>query len=422
VISLYIILIYESFDFAQNSEFIEEYTQMVQATKLNWISESLNELKNKGLYITERVIESPMDAKIKVDGKWVLNFCSNNYLGLANSEELKKAAKKAIDTYGIGPTAVRTIAGTTKLHLKLEEELAKFKKVEAVISFQSGFNANIATIPALVGGGDVIFSDELNHASIIDACRLSKAEVIRYKHLDTNDLNTTLKARPLKGNKLIVTDGVFSMDGDIAPLPELVTIAEKYDALLMVDDAHGEGVLGKNGAGLADHFNLHGKVDIEIGTMSKALGVVGGYVAGKKVIVDWLRQRARPFLFSSAMTAADVASCIASVKILQNSTKLVEKLWENTNYFKEKMHKLGFDIGKSTTPIVPVMLGEIKLAREFSRKLYQAGIFAMAIGYPTVPEGLARIRVMMSAAHNTSDLDKALEAFEKIGKDLKVII
>ncbi len=422
MISLYIILIYESFDFAQNSEFIEEYTQMVQATKLNWISESLNELKNKGLYITERVIESPMDAKIKVDGKWVLNFCSNNYLGLANSEELKKAAKKAIDTYGIGPTAVRTIAGTTKLHLKLEEELAKFKKVEAVISFQSGFNANIATIPALVGGGDVIFSDELNHASIIDACRLSKAEVIRYKHLDTNDLNTTLKARPLKGNKLIVTDGVFSMDGDIAPLPELVTIAEKYDALLMVDDAHGEGVLGKNGAGLADHFNLHGKVDIEIGTMSKALGVVGGYVAGKKVIVDWLRQRARPFLFSSAMTAADVASCIASVKILQNSTKLVEKLWENTNYFKEKMHKLGFDIGKSTTPIVPVMLGEIKLAREFSRKLYQAGIFAMAIGYPTVPEGLARIRVMMSAAHNTSDLDKALEAFEKIGKDLKVII
>jgi len=395
---------------------------MVQATKLNWISESLNELKNKGLYITERVIESPMDAKIKVDGKWVLNFCSNNYLGLANSEELKKAAKKAIDTYGIGPTAVRTIAGTTKLHLKLEEELAKFKKVEAVISFQSGFNANIATIPALVGGGDVIFSDELNHASIIDACRLSKAEVIRYKHLDTNDLNTTLKARPLKGNKLIVTDGVFSMDGDIAPLPELVTIAEKYDALLMVDDAHGEGVLGKHGAGLADHFNLHGKVDIEIGTMSKALGVVGGYVAGKKVIVDWLRQRARPFLFSSAMTAADVASCIASVKILQNSTKLVEKLWENTNYFKEKMHKLGFDIGKSTTPIVPVMLGEIKLAREFSRKLYQAGIFAMAIGYPTVPEGLARIRVMMSAAHNTSDLDKALEAFEKIGKDLKVII
>src|SRR3990167_1186356 len=268
-----------------------------QATKLNWLSENLKELGSKGLLIQKRVIESPMGAKIKVNGKWVLNFCSNNYLGLANNPLLKKAAKKAIDKYGIGPTAVRTIAGTTKLHLKLEEELAKFKKTEAVITFQSGFMANLATIPALVGEGDIIFSDELNHASIIDACRLSKVEVVRYNHTDTKDLENKIKSKlplniPLKSKTLIVTDGVFSMDGDISPLPELVKLSEKYNAILMVDDAHGEGVLGKNGRGIVDHFNLHGKVDIEVGTMSKALGVVGGYVSGKKLIVDWLRQRA----------------------------------------------------------------------------------------------------------------------------------
>ncbi|KKR29936.1 8-amino-7-oxononanoate synthase [Candidatus Woesebacteria bacterium RIFCSPHIGHO2_01_FULL_39_32] len=397
-----------------------------QATKLNWLSENLKELGSKGLLIQKRVIESPMGAKIKVNGKWVLNFCSNNYLGLANNPLLKKAAKKAIDKYGIGPTAVRTIAGTTKLHLKLEEELAKFKKTEAVITFQSGFMANLATIPALVGEGDIIFSDELNHASIIDACRLSKVEVVRYNHTDTKDLENKIKSKlplniPLKSKTLIVTDGVFSMDGDISPLPELVKLSEKYNAILMVDDAHGEGVLGKNGRGIVDHFNLHGKVDIEIGTMSKAIGVVGGYVAGEKVIIDWLRLRARPFLFSSAMTIPDVAACISAVKILQKSDKQVLKLWDNTKYFKEKIKGLGFDIGKSKTPIVPVMLGEVKLAQEFSKRLFENGIFAMAIGYPTVPEGSARIRVMMSAAHSKNDLDKALEVFSNVGKKLGVI-
>ena len=397
-----------------------------QATKLNWLSENLKELGSKGLLIQKRVIESPMGAKIKVNGKWVLNFCSNNYLGLANNPLLKKAAKKAIDKYGIGPTAVRTIAGTTKLHLKLEEELAKFKKTEAVITFQSGFMANLATIPALVGEGDIIFSDELNHASIIDACRLSKVEVVRYNHTDTKDLENKIKSKlplniPLKSKTLIVTDGVFSMDGDISPLPELVKLSEKYNAILMVDDAHGEGVLGKNGRGIVDHFNLHGKVDIEIGTMSKAIGVVGGYVAGEKVIIDWLRLRARPFLFSSAMTIPDVAACISAVKILQKSDKQVLKLWDNTKYFKEKIKGLGFDIGKSKTPIVPVMLGEVKLAQEFSKRLFENGIFAMAIGYPTVPEGSARIRVMMSAAHSKNDLDKALEVFSNVGKKLCVI-
>lgn len=392
-------------------------------TKLSWITKNLQDLKNQGLLINVRTIESPMDSKVKVDGNWVLNFCSNNYLGLANNPSLKKAAKKGVDEYGVGPTAVRTIAGTTKLHLELEKKLADFKKTEDVITFQSGFNANIATIPALVGEGDFILSDELNHASIIDACRLSKAEVIRYKHCDAKDLEEKIQNLKLKAKvrMLVVSDGVFSMDGDIAPLPELVKVAEKYNALLLVDDAHGEGVLGKNGRGLVDHFNLHGKVDIEVGTMSKAFGVVGGYAAGKKVIIDWLRQRARPFLFSSAMTASDVAACIEAVNILEKSDKLVKKLWENTKYFKQKMQNLGFDTGRSETPITPVMLGDAKLAKEFSNNLFAAGVFAMAIGYPTVPQGKARIRVMISASHSVKDLNFALYAFEKIGKNLKVI-
>lgn len=394
--------------------------------KLDWIKNSLQNLKEQGLLINIKTIDSPMGAKIKVNGKWVLNFCSNNYLGFANHPKLKKAAKAAIDKYGIGPAAVRTIAGTTTLHLELEKRLAKFKKSEAVISFQSGFAANLATIPALVGEGDVIFSDELNHASIIDGCRLSKAEIIRYNHLDTKDLDrkisklyTTFKDSPCK--VLIVSDGVFSMDGDIAPLPKLVEIATKYNCLLMIDDAHGEGVLGKNGRGIVDHFDLHGRVDVEVGTLSKAFGVVGGYVAGKKIIVDWLRQRARSFLFSSAESIPDIAACTEAVKILSKSNSLVVKLWENTKYFKEKITKLGFDIGKSQTPIVPVLLGDAKLAQEFSKNLFDAGVFAMAIGYPTVPHGKARIRVMMSATHSQQDLDKALYAFEKIGRKLKVI-
>jgi len=319
-----------------------------------------------------------MGAKIKVDGKWVLNFCSNNYLGFANHPKLLNAAKKALDKYGIGPTAVRTIAGTTILHKLLEEKLAKFKKAEDVITFQSGFNANIATIPALVGENDYIYSDELNHASIIDGARLSKAQIIRYNHLDVKDLEAKVAGQRLAARDkrfLIISDGVFSMNGDIAPLAEIQKIAEKYNCLLMVDDAHGEGVLGNNGRGIVDHFNLHGKVDVEIGTLSKAFGVVGGFVAGKKIITDWLRQRARPFLFSSAMTIPDVAACIEAVKILEASDKLVRKLWVNTGYFKDKLAGLGFDIGKSKTPIVPIMLGDAKLAKEFSLKLFDRGIF-----------------------------------------------
>jgi glycine C-acetyltransferase len=322
---------------------------------------------------------------------------------------------------GIGPGAVRTIAGTTLLHVQLEERLAQFKGVEAAITLQSGFTANLATIPALVGKDDIIFSDELNHASIIDGARLSGAKIVRYTHCDPDNLRQVIKDTPVTNRALIITDGVFSMDGDIAPLPELYKVADETGHLLMVDDAHGEGVLGKGGRGIVDHFDLHGKVDIEVGTMSKAFGVVGGIVAGKKVIIDWLRQRGRPFLFSSAMTIPDVAACLAGVDLLEKSTEQVDRLWQNAEFFKSEMTRMGFNTGVTQTPIAPVMLGEAPLAQEFSKKLFEEGVFAMAIGYPTVPKGKARIRVMNTAAHSQDDLERGLAAFEKVGKELGVI-
>ncbi len=390
--------------------------------KLQWIADELRNLEDSGLYVHIRTIESPQDAWVVVDGKKVLNFCSNNYLGLANHPRLREAAKRAIDQYGIGPAAVRTIAGTMTLHRQLERRLAAFKGAEDAITFQSGFNANLGTIPALVGRGDVIFSDELNHASIIDGCRLSRAQIIRYNHIDVDDLRAKLaEHRHQYRRALVVTDGVFSMDGDIAPLDKIYEVVKEYDAILMVDDAHGEGVLGRGGRGIVDHFGLHGKVDIEVGTLSKAFGVVGGVVAGNATIVEWLRQRGRPFLFSSAMTVPDVAAAIEAVNILEESTELVDRLWANARYFKEGMKALGFDTGQSVTPITPIMLGEAKLAQEFSRRLFDAGVFAMAIGYPTVPRGKARIRVMISAMHTRDDLDFALDAFAQVGRALGVI-
>ncbi|MCS7011554.1 MAG: glycine C-acetyltransferase [Anaerolineales bacterium] len=391
-------------------------------SKLDWLHAEIEGLKAQGLYNRIRTIESPQGAWLIVDGKRVLNFCSNNYLGLANHPALVAAAKKALDEMGAGPAAVRSIAGTTHLHLELEKRLARFKGVEAAITFQSGFTANLATIPALVGKEDVIFSDRLNHASIIDGCRLSGAKIIAYEHCDVNALEAAVKENLSSYRRgLIVTDGVFSMDGDIAPLPEIYEVAQRYDLLLMVDDAHGEGVLGRGGRGIVDHFGLHGKVDIEVGTLSKAFGVVGGVVAGRATIVEWLRQRGRPFLFSSAVTAADVAACLAAIDLLESSTELVDRLWDNARYFKEEMKRLGFDTGVSTTPITPIMLGEAPLAQEFSRELFEEGVFAMAIGYPTVPKGKARIRVMISAAHSRADLDQGLEAFAKVGRKLGVI-
>ncbi len=389
---------------------------------LAWIDEALQDLKNRGLYITIRTVESPQGAWLVVDGKRVLNFCSNNYLGLADDPRLVQAAREATERLGVGPGAVRTIAGTMKLHIELEKALAEFKEAEAAISFQSGFNANLATIPAIVGRGDAIFSDELNHASIIDGCRLSRAQIIRYPHTDAEALRRLLQERRDQYKRaLIVTDGVFSMDGDIAPLPELTALAEEFDCMIMVDDAHGEGVLGHGGRGIVHHFGLQGRVHIEVGTMSKAFGVVGGYVAGNARVVEWLRQRGRPFLFSSAMTVPDTAACLAAVNILQESTELVDRLWENTRYFKNKMKELGFDIGHSETPITPVMLGEEKLTQRFSKRLFEEGIFGTAIVYPTVPQGKARIRVMISAAHSKKDLDRGLEAFAKVGRELGVI-
>jgi len=391
-------------------------------SKTDWIKQEIESLQTQGLYNRIRTIGSPQGAWLVVDGKKVLNFCSNNYLGLANHPKLVAAAKKAVDGLGIGPAAVRSIAGTMTLHVELERRLAAFKGVEAAITFQSGFTANLATIPALVGKEDVIFSDRLNHASIIDGCRLSGGKIIPYDHCDATSLEAAIKENLSQYRRaLVVTDGVFSMDGDVAPLDKIYEVANRYNLLLMVDDAHGEGVLGKGGRGIVDHFDLHGKVDVEVGTLSKAFGVVGGVVAGNAAIVEWLRQRGRPFLFSSAVTVPDAAACIAALDILESSTELVDKLWDNAKYFKAEMKKLGFDTGLSTTPITPIMLGEAPLAQQFSRELFEAGVFAMAIGFPTVPQGKARIRVMISAAHEKDDLDKGLEAFKKVGKKLGVI-
>jgi glycine C-acetyltransferase len=390
--------------------------------KLQWIQDEIQKLKDDGLYNRIRTLSSPQGAWLVVDGKRVLNFCSNNYLGMANHPRIVQAAQDAVKKYGVGPAAVRSIAGTMDLHLELERRLAAFKGVEAAITFQSGFTANLGTIPALVGKDDAVFSDELNHASIIDGCRLSGAKIIRYAHCNPQDLDRVLGEERLKFPRaMVITDGVFSMDGDIAPLDKIYEVVQNYDAILMVDDAHGEGVIGKGGRGIVDHFGLHGKVDVEVGTLSKAFGVVGGVSAGNPVVVEWLRQRGRPFLFSSAMTVPDVAACLAAVDILEESTELVDKLWENARYFKAEMRRLGFDTGLSTTPITPIMLGEAPLAQQFSRELFENGLFAMSIGFPTVPKGKARIRVMISAAHARTDLDKGLEIFALVGRKLSVI-
>ncbi len=398
-------------------------TQDAKRNKLQFILDERARLEKEGLLVKIRTIESPQGAWITVDGKKVLNLCSNNYLGFANDPKLKQAARNAIETFGVGPAAVRSIAGTMVLHTELEKKLARFKRVEATISFQSGFNSNVATIPSLVGKDDLIFSDELNHASIIDGCRLSGAPIIRFEHCNPASLEQRLNENPLGAGRraLIITDGVFSMDGDIAPLPPLVELAERFGAMIMVDDAHGEGVLGDGGRGAVDHFHMHGRVDVEIGTLSKAFGVVGGFVAGKEIIVEHLRQKGRPFLFSSALTPADVAACSAAVDILESSDDLVRKLWSNTRYFKERMRKAGFDTGRSETPITPVMLGEAKTAQEFSRRLFDEGVFAMAIGFPTVPMGKARIRVMISATHSEHDLDYGVEKFVTVGRQLSIV-
>lgn len=388
-----------------------------------FLRDEIDALRAQGLFTTIRTLEGPQGPWLTIDGRTVLNFCSNNYLGLANDLRLVEAAAAALRAFGIGPGAVRTIAGTMTIHRELERRLAEFKGVEAAISLQSGFVANVGTIAALVGEGDAVVSDELNHASIVDGVRLTKAERSIYRHGDAGHLEEQLAAARGSGARriLVITDGVFSMDGDIAPLPGLVEAAERHGAIVMVDDAHGEGVLGRGGRGIVDHFGLHGRVDVEVGTMSKAFGAVGGYVAGSRELVDWLHQRSRPFLFSSAVTPPDVAACIAAIDVLEESTELVDRLWANAARFRGAVAAAGFDTGRTATPITPVILGDEALAQEFSRRLFEdEGVFAQAIAFPTVPRGTARIRVMVSAAHSDDDLGRGAQAFAAVGRALGV--
>lgn len=388
-----------------------------------FLKDNLQDLRGKGLYNEINIINGANGPIINIDGKELINLSSNNYLGLATHPRMIEATIEATKKYGAGAGAVRTINGTLDIHSELEKRLAEFKHTEAAIAFQSGFNCNMAAISAVMGKKDAILSDALNHASIIDGCRLSGAKIIRVEHSDMDDLRA--KAKEVKESGLyekimVITDGVFSMDGDIAKLPEIVEIAEEFDLITYVDDAHGSGVLGK-GAGTVKHFGLSDKIDFQIGTLSKAIGVVGGYVAGSKDLIDWLKVRGRPFLFSTALTPGAAGACIEAIKILTESTELHDKLWENGNYLKKGLKELGFNIGNSETPITPCIIGEADKAQEFSKKLYEEGVYAKSIVFPTVPMGTARVRNMPSAAHTKEMLDEAIKAYEKVGKEMGII-
>jgi glycine C-acetyltransferase len=388
-----------------------------------FLTENLKELRDQGLYNEVDPVEGPNGAKIQVRGKELINLSSNNYLGLATNEELKRIAKEAIDKYGVGAGAVRSINGTLDLHVILEEKLAEFKGTEAAISYQSGFNCNMAAISAVMDKNDAILSDQLNHASIIDGCRLSKAKIIAFKHSDMDDLRAKAKEVQESGlyNKvMVITDGVFSMDGDIAKLPEIVKIAKEFDLITYVDDAHGSGVTGK-GKGTVKHFGLEKDIDFQMGTLSKAVGVVGGYVAGKQSLIDWLKVRSRPFLFSTAVPPGDVAATTAALQMIIDSTELHDKLWENGDYLKAGLKKLGFNIGASETPITPCIIGDEKLTQQFSKRLFEEGVYAKSIVFPTVHKGTGRVRNMPSAAHTKEMLDEAMVIYGKVGKELGII-
>lgn len=388
-----------------------------------FLTENLKELRDHGLYNEIDPVEGPNGAMITIGGKQLINLSSNNYLGLATDEDLKTLAKEAIDKYGVGAGAVRTINGTLDIHIELEEKLAEFKGTEAAISYQSGFNCNMAAISAVMNKKDAILSDELNHASIIDGCRLSGAKVIRVNHQDMDDLRAKAKEATESGlyeKVMYITDGVFSMDGNIANLPGIVKIAKEFDLITYVDDAHGSGVTGK-GKGTVKHFGLEKEIDMQMGTLSKAVGVVGGYVAGKQSLIDWLKVRSRPFLFSTAVTPADVAATLGALQQIMDSTELHDQLWENGDYLKAGLKKLGFDIGASETPITPCIIGEEKLSQQFSKRLMEEGVYAKAIVFPTVAKGKGRVRNMPTAAHTKEMLDEALVVYEKVGKELGII-
>lgn len=396
---------------------------MINHSLEKFLNENLANLKRNGLYNVIDSLEGPNGPIIKIRGREFINLSSNNYLGLATDHRLKTAAKKAIDEFGVGAGAVRTINGTLNLHVKLEEKLAQFKQTEAVIAYQSGFNCNMAAISAVMDKNDAILSDEWNHASIIDGCRLSGAKIIPFKHSDMEDLRAKAKGVVESGfyhKVMVITDGVFSMDGDIAKLPEIVEIAEQFDLITYVDDAHGSGVLGK-GAGTVKHFNLSDRVDFQIGTLSKAIGVVGGYVAGKKELIDWLKVRSRPFLFSTSLTPADIAACITSIDFLMESTDLQDLLWENGDYLKKGLSSLGFNIGKSETPITPCMIGDEVKTQKFSNRLFEEGVYAKGIVFPTVSKGTGRIRNMPIATHTKEMLDQVISIYEKVGKEMSII-
>ena len=389
--------------------------------QLQYLSDELQKLREQKLYQKLRVLEGEQLPVARFDGREVINLSSNNYLGLTTHPRLKARAIEAIEKYGVGSGAVRSIAGTMTIHLALEEKIARFKQVEAAVVFQSGFTANAGTVAAILSREDIIISDELNHASIIDGCRLSRAEIKVFPHKDVAACETILReiaSRP--GRKLLITDGVFSMDGDIAPLPELAALAEKYGCIMMLDDAHASGVLGRNGRGTVDHFNLHGRVDIQVGTLSKAIGALGGYVGSTRDAIEFLYHRARPFLFSTSHPPSVAATCLAAFEILEEEPQLIERLWGNTRFFKAGLKKLGFNTGMSETPITPVIVGDAALAHEFSRQLFQQGVFAQSIGFPTVPQGKARIRTIVTATHTRDQLSRALSILESVAKKLRI--
>jgi len=399
-------------------------TQTTKRNPLQYITDQLNDLRAKGVAPKLRVLEGEQKPTCTFDGREVINLASNNYLGLTTHKALRKAALEGIKKYGAGAGAVRTISGTMKLHMELEEQIARFKNVEACVVFQSGFTANAGTVSAVLGKEDLIVSDELNHASIIDGARLSRATIRVFKHKDAKDCERILQEHPsFPGKKLIITDGVFSMDGDIAPLPALCDLAEKYNCIMMVDDAHSSGVLGRGGRGTVDHLNCHGRVHIQVGTLSKAIGAMGGYVCGSRDLIDFLYLRARPFLFSTSHPPATAAACQAAFRLLDSpeGEKLVKKLWANTKFFKRELKKRGFQFKTSETPIVPIHVGEASKAFEFSKKLFEAGVFAPAVGFPTVAEGKARLRAIVSATHKREQLLKAAEIMAEVAKPLGII-
>jgi glycine C-acetyltransferase len=394
---------------------------------LSYLTDQLNELKSKGTHFRLRVLEDEQAPVCTFDGKKVINLASNNYLGLTTHPKLRQAALEATKKYGVGSGAVRTIAGTMKIHMELEEKIARFKNVEACVVFQSGFAANAGTVSAILGKEDFIISDELNHASIIDGARLSKAKILVFRHKDmahAEEQLASVKDQP--GRKLVITDGVFSMDGDIGPLPALCDLAEKYGAIMMVDDAHASGVLGRNGRGTIDHFHVHGRVDVQVGTLSKAIGALGGYVCGSKDLIDYLYHRARPFLFSTSHPPSVAATCIAAFDVLEQEPERMERLWDNTRYWKKELGNLGFNIGgvntpASETPITPIIIGDGKLTMEFSRELFKEGVLGTGIAFPTVPEGKARIRTIMTATHTRQELEQALEVLKRVGQRMRIL-